>query len=273
MLFVEQFPQIRSPKLYAAYSVNREEEGVELRPMHYLVTEYIENDNIDWYNYLKLPEAAQKLYTTRLGEQLRALRSIPSEGYYGRVNKQPFAPDLAPFRIRYQHFHGPFESFYDIVDAMYSSTELRCAEKENLRTSITKLRNAKQQNRAQQQTLPEWDPVIAAMLEDFKPIIGRTKGNKPVLTIMFPTMTKFLAKAVRDNDGEIVDWKITLTDWMDLGWYPAFLQAHVLGCWRSPHWGEEGKKFYQRMKEYICEEDFDEALEYLHNRAKGFRIN
>jgi hypothetical protein len=249
-LYLEKFPQINSPKLYAAYFVDptyfRPEGGFD--ECIYLVMEYIEGEAFEWRQYEELSESEQDLYTTRLGEQLKALRSIPSEGYYGRIYNQPFDPAVGLFRIRLKEFLGPFESSDMVLDAMYRTAELRLAEECHTQTMF--------------HGQVEWARSDVYTLGHFKQILGRSTGIKPVLTLLDAKLRNFIAQPKRNDAGEIVDWEVTLIDLDLFGWHPAFLQIYCLKHHNAKN-NETGRKFVKNLAKYVCEDDYTEVMDFL----------
>jgi hypothetical protein len=210
-----------------------------------IIMEYIEGKQADWEDFVQLSQAEQKLYLARLAEQFKALRSILSEGYYGRVNGQLFDPCTRPLIIRYKDLFGPYTSYEAIVDAMYRSMELAMDQSAMTPYATT------------------WHPYYASTVARFKDILMRSPASKPVLTQLDPQNENFIARTVRDGEGKIVDFVFTFIDLEMFGWFPAFVQ--MIRCKRDMVDGrsEEGKTWLKVMEPILCEEDSSEIVGFL----------
>lgn len=206
LLFLEEHSQVRTPKLYAAFI---HQIPLTTHQCYYLVTEFIEGDTLTEKLWLGLEDEAQKIICSRLSEQFQLLRSVPSEGYYGRVYHQGWTPWLNLVRIRGKEMCGPYNTFKDLISAMYATAELRMADTNNA---------------------SEYHPIRLGLLSQFKPILGGTKSHRPVLTHLDPKWENIIVRPVKEegDSGEIKDWDVVLIDWDTLGWLPEFMQAASL---------------------------------------------
>ncbi|KAF1840885.1 uncharacterized protein K460DRAFT_436368 [Cucurbitaria berberidis CBS 394.84] len=93
LLFLQANSQVRTPTVYAVFA--RE---TKPSPAYYMVTEFIEGEMLTSKKWLSLSDKARTKICSKLCEQLRLLRSIPSEGYYGRVHNQGWNPNSLPLR-------------------------------------------------------------------------------------------------------------------------------------------------------------------------------
>jgi hypothetical protein len=252
MLYLEKNTQVRTPKLYAAYKrILGTEDNGEIVSVNCLIMEDAEGRDMSLKRYEALDNEAQELFVSRLAEQYRFLRSVPSEGYYGRVYKQPFDGTNALFRTNYIDSAGPYSSFEEVFQAMYTSVQIHCAA----------------------QPQDEFQPTQITFLERFNEIIRHTKGTKPVLTLIDCQFQNIIAKEIKDSAGKIVDWKITMIDVDMLGWLPAFVQFY---CAKYLLTGdhETGKTFNRRLIADIAEEDYLAEVDFLYHgqNRSWFRV-
>lgn len=230
LLYLQEHSKVRAPKLYAAF-IN------PTNDLCYMVMEFIEGDTLDMDKWLALDDEAQTIICSKLSEQLKLLRSIPceGEGYYGRVYRQGWSP-LSFLRIRYKEMLGPYNTFDDFISAMYVCTE---------------------HDLATQNLADEFFPEEVEFLSKFKHVLGKTRGFKPVLTFLDLKWDNLIVRPIKGEDGEAIkDWEITLIDWHDCGWLPAFMQFAALEA-RIMLFGEDDAKFRQRV--YA---NFEEAYTY-----------
>jgi poly-beta-hydroxyalkanoate depolymerase len=74
---------------------------------HYLVTEFVEGEIYDYVKVVGLTEDARTKICSKIAEQYRLLRSLPGEGYYGRVHNQSWRHNLKLMRTRTVKTQGP----------------------------------------------------------------------------------------------------------------------------------------------------------------------
>jgi len=251
LLYLEQFPQVNSPKVYAVHFAPISRYGYAPNGdgkdrFTYIIMEDIKGEPFEWEDWVQLPEDLRKLHTTRLGEQLKALRSIPSEGYYGRINNQPWYPNFPIGRTRGKTFTGPYTSYEALVDAIYISVELYCARNTGWAT------------------WPVWPASFLTAMPQLKGVLLRTPASKPVLTQLRFDLRNFVTRPVRNDEGKIVDYVITFVDLLDLAWCPAFMQRMCcIKQVRPVEPSDEEEAWWKMLEPYICEEDDSEVTLFL----------
>ncbi|KAF2802891.1 uncharacterized protein BDZ99DRAFT_548128 [Mytilinidion resinicola] len=200
LLFLQEHSKVRTPKVYAFFSVPKEPYDI-----HYLVTEFIEGEHIYGEKWDALDDEAREIICSKISEQFRLLRAVPSEGYYGRVYHQAFPSALSLCRIRESN-SGPYDSYEDLVSAMYASAELRAADSVTINVA-------------------DHHPHTLGLLSKFKPLLARATGYKPTLTHMDAGPVNYLVRSIKGVGGKVVDWEVVIIDWDSLVWLPAFVQA------------------------------------------------
>ncbi|KAI9703953.1 MAG: hypothetical protein M1820_005735 [Bogoriella megaspora] len=223
IIFLQQHSKVRTPKLYAAYThaegdplgycsdnpprwAARRYSRHELPPFHYLVMEYIEGGSLE-NKWESLDKEAKINVCTKIGEQLRFLRSIPSSGYYGRVHCQPFNRETSMCQTRYKEPLGPYKTYGDIVTAIADSVEMK--------TAISKFDPSGEFHYGDQLTLEHFRGDLAT-LTHYEPKF--THSDLHFLNVMLkPTESK--------EDGEKEDYEIVLIDWARASWLPAWVEA------------------------------------------------
>lgn len=224
LLFLEDYPQFPTPKLYAAFS----EDG-----MNYIIMERIKGEQLYdlWETFT--PKKQEQIMV-RLLEHLQALRSIPSQGYYGRVHHQGFNPGYPLVRLNEKEVLGPYDSYEEFVSALSRATWLR---------------------RAYACMLPTFLEEEIAAINEHEADLFRTTSARPVLTHVDPTFRNII---VRPGDGED-DWELIMVDMEGLAWLPAWLQP--LYCVERSLWDGERKPFFMEAMARIFGESFEEDIE------------
>ncbi|KAF2871936.1 hypothetical protein BDV95DRAFT_476700, partial [Massariosphaeria phaeospora] len=117
MLYLEQHSQVRTAKVYAVYAQPR---GTYQHPdgndhdMYYLITEYIEGETLTESRWDSMGKEMQGIICDKLAEQMKLLRSVPAEGHYGRVHRQPWIADI--YHTPYPEvFGGPFNTWDEFL--------------------------------------------------------------------------------------------------------------------------------------------------------------
>jgi hypothetical protein len=192
LLFLQENSQVRTPKVYAVFS-----QGEEFTRPYFMAMQFLEGDTITTERWEGYSEDARTKICASISEQLRLLRSVPSEGYYGRVNKQGWRPRLSLLRTRGQKMNGPYATYEDFVSAVYDSGEF---------------------TGAMNSFGPEYSEGQEECLAVIKPKFATCKGRQPTLTHLDPAGKNILVRQVND------DWEATFIDWADCGWYPAYMQ-------------------------------------------------
>ncbi|KAF2797009.1 hypothetical protein K505DRAFT_270242, partial [Melanomma pulvis-pyrius CBS 109.77] len=198
MLFLQEHSQVRTAKLYAAFTVQKDSCDI-----YYMVSEFVEGETLNHDKWLALDDEDQKLICYKLSEQFRLLRSVPPvEGYYGRVNHQGWSPWFPFLKTTGKEMLGPYQTYEDFVSAMCANAELRFAY----------------------MNCEDYGPIYVKFLSRLKSILDRTKSYKPVLTHIDPKFENIIIRPIKGAGGEIKDWEVTLIDWDMCGWLPAFMQ-------------------------------------------------
>ncbi|KAF2874742.1 hypothetical protein BDV95DRAFT_452887, partial [Massariosphaeria phaeospora] len=109
LLYIEKHTQVRAPKLYHAYIEDYTTPDGKTYAVKYLAMEYMEGLNLNAFEFKDMDEKDQLQIAASIGQQLQLLRSIPSEGYYGRVHHQGFQPRTTFLRTRCRDMLGPYE--------------------------------------------------------------------------------------------------------------------------------------------------------------------
>jgi hypothetical protein len=205
MLFLEKHSGVRTPKVYAVFSQVYKEPA----PIHFIVMEYIEGSTLTKDRFLALDESARKTISLKIANQLKLLRSVPSEGYYGRVYQQAFSSDFPLLFTRRNHMPGPYTSYPDLLSAIYAAIELQLASGS---------------------WLEDYSDTEIELFKQFQRILGGVRtGFKPVLTHVHPKWQNTILQPVKGDNGEIKDWDVVLIDWNGLAWLPAYIQFGILG--------------------------------------------
>lgn len=129
-----------------------------------MVMEFIEGTTLDHKLWASLGEDERTQIWSKLAGQIQHLRSIPSEGYYGRVHKQGWRSWLCLLRTDGRTLVGPYDTYDDFVSAMFAAAE----------TSAARMYSE------------DWDPETESHLMRFKPIVSAWAGHQPTLTHLDP---------------------------------------------------------------------------------------
>lgn len=162
--------------------------------------EFIEGMQLDRKIWLALSEDDRTQICAKIARQLKHLRTVPSEGYYGRVHKQGWRGKMSAFRTDGTKLHGPYETYEDFVSDLYATFEYRTA----LCTREM-----------------DWLPEDEDQLRRFKPTLLAAKAIQPTLTYVDVALANVRCRKVQATG----EWEVVLVDWSDLGWYPAWLQS------------------------------------------------
>lgn len=169
--------------------------------------EYIEGEMLDFAKWMSLTEEDRTTICSRLVEQLQLLRSIPSEGYYGRVNNLGWRRDLKLLRRPKSSPCGPYNTYEECISAMHRAAEVQVA-----------MCNIVEDLYPHQETL----------LLKFKPTLTTCNGHEPTLTHLDPSLRNIIVRRTQGSKKHVANWEVTLIDWADMGWLPAWMQAVAL---------------------------------------------
>jgi aminoglycoside phosphotransferase (APT) family kinase protein len=249
MLFLQANSQVRTPTVYAAYTWV----GGEF-PTHFLIMEFLEGGDLDGGRWESLSDNARSIVTSRLCEQFRLLRSIPSEGYYGRVHRQGWKRIASFIRSLEPGMAGPYDTYEDFVAALSNSLHLV---------------------RALCSYLEEFHPLESLALSQFESTLLTFNACQPTFTHVDPALHNIIARQFTNSRGE-EDWEVTLIDWEYSGWFPAYFQAVTLwerlwtgwfpiakGPWKPGETYPEQKDDLSREVTSTLEEDYTAQVEFF----------
>jgi hypothetical protein len=165
--------------------------------------EYIAGGELTDERWANLSDKARSKFALRLSEQFQLLRSIPSEGYYGRVHRQGWLPYLSLIRSVQPGLAGPYDTYEDFVAALSSAVHLVVATRSYAE---------------------EFHHTEELPLSQLKNMLLTCNGRQPTFTHLDTAMHNIIARSFVNADGE-EDWEVTLIDWADSGWCPAWVQA------------------------------------------------
>jgi hypothetical protein len=152
----------------------------------------------------QLPPHAQDIVCAKVSAQIRLLRSLPSEGYYGRVHGQGWMdPPPSLQTHREDKLVGPFSTYEQFVSTL-------CHADERWKASTYQG--------------VEWPPGFESETMEMWSTLAEWEPNEPKFTWVDPKLNNMVVQPVRKEDGT-EDWDVVLIDWDCCGWYPAWLQA------------------------------------------------
>jgi hypothetical protein len=198
MFFLQANSQVRTPTVYAVYTSVGEN-----YPIHFLIMEFLEGGDLDGGRWESLSDKARSIITSRLCEQFRLLRSIPSEGYYGRVHRQGWKREASFLRSLGPGLAGPYDTYEDFVAALSNAVHL-------VRTLSSRVE--------------EFFPQESLYLSQIESTLLTCNGRQPTFTHLDPAKHNIIARPFTNSHSE-EDWEVTLIDWAYSGWCPAWLQA------------------------------------------------
>lgn len=180
----------------------------DLPTYSYLVMNYIPGKDLNEANWIALSYKAKVNACCAVAEQLRLLRSVPcSPPYYGRINHQCWAPEFNPLILANTGPHGPYESYADFEKALYTHCVKNCI--------------------IQSGEGSRWRAAMRLYLSTYHDTMAHARDTEPKLTHMDLHLSN-VRFAPKENDAE--DFDVTIIDWADLSWMPAYLQAARVLC-------------------------------------------
>ncbi|KAH5197676.1 hypothetical protein HBI18_109490 [Parastagonospora nodorum] len=201
LLFLQANSQVRAPKVYAAFTRQLFE-----WTKHFIIMDYIEGETLSGEKWLSLSDTSRSIILSRLCEQFQILRSIPSEGYYGHVHRQGWPPWLSFLRKMQPGASGPFDTYEEFITALTTSAR-----------GIQAVGNI----------LPEFHSSELNALSRMETTLRSCNGRQPVLTHMDPSVGNTIIRQIVGPEGK-EDWEVTLIDWSEAGWLPAWMQTWCL---------------------------------------------
>jgi hypothetical protein len=152
----------------------------------------------------EIPPHVQDIVCAKVSAQIRLLRSLPSEGYYGRIHGQGWMePPPSLQSHREYKLVGPFSTYEQFVSALCHADE---------RWEATKFPGT------------EWPPGFESKTMELWSAFAEWEPQEPKFTWIDPKLGNVIVQPVRKEDGT-EDWDVVLIDWECAGWYPAWLQA------------------------------------------------
>lgn len=198
--------KILVPKLYAAFHDEKTDSN-------FIIMELVQGESLE-----DMWEELGKDGRTRVAESLQemfdTLRTIPSQGYYGRLGKRPFddifvASDTLPC--------GPFDTEAQLNDAFFQRYKSLHAELSPGRGEFYR------------------DVVFPTVMEGHKPVF--THGDLQAKNII-----------IRSEDGKpcIIDWECS-------AWYPSYWE-YTNSLWTSRRWSDDWFRFLGKFLDtYVVE--------------------
>ncbi|KAF2818285.1 hypothetical protein CC86DRAFT_238921, partial [Ophiobolus disseminans] len=199
MIFLKQHSQVRVPDVYAIL-----EDSKYGQVVYHIVMEFIEGGyTLDYNMWKAISDDAHDKICKRIAEQLILLRSIPSEGYYGRVHNQGWEPSFMPFRTRYKELSGPYKTYEEFISALKTGAEVQCS-------------------------ISSWGsnfaPGVPLWLDKFVPTLATANGREPVFTHIDPALRNMIIRPLEGTMATAKDYEVILIDWSFSGWFPAWMQ-------------------------------------------------
>jgi hypothetical protein len=206
--------------------------------------DFIEGVLMSHEKFAGLPIHAQDTICAKVSSQLRYLRELPSEGYYGRVHGKGWLcppPGLDSNTSPYQVVVGPYKTYEEYCAAIYRTYQVQRA--------IGILGRV------------EWPPKWPQVLAEFTSVFPGWGPHEPKLTWIDPKIANIIARQIKGDDGS-EDWEVFLIDWEGLGWYPAWVQGLQVDCrcWialRNPEKPSEFHPYRRSEIKGMVMKDFD----------------
>jgi hypothetical protein len=157
-----------------------------------------------------LPEHVQDIVCAKISEQIQYLRSLPSEGYYGRPYQQGWMEPRKGMNLSStrQMVHGPYKTYEEFLSAIYCAEEIKCAW--NLRGD-------------------DWPSDHESKMAEFWSMFAELEPHEPKFTWIDSKFSNIIVRPIKTDDADgSEDWDVFLIDWEDSGWYPAWVQSWQL---------------------------------------------
>ncbi|KAF2444294.1 hypothetical protein P171DRAFT_494555 [Karstenula rhodostoma CBS 690.94] len=202
LFLAEKRPELRIPTVLAVWPTT--EEGP--RVIYCLMINFIEGIPLDDEKFAELPIHAQDTICAKVSSQIRYLRELPSEGYYGRVHGQGWLCPPTGIELMTSTsdvVRGPYKTYEEFISAIYLAHQVQ---------------------RAIANISPEWHPKEVERTAKFRSIFPDWNPHEPKLTWIDPKIDNMIARQIKGDDGS-EDWEVFLIDWECTGWYPAWVQG------------------------------------------------
>jgi hypothetical protein len=256
LLYIKANSQARVPMVYAAFIKEEMYKG-RLCSVNYVVMERINGENLEWL-WDEVSDEARSIITSRIFEQIRHLRAMPSPGYYGRVHNLPLDPRSPMVCVRQDERCGPYESYAEFCKAALVAAEIRAAQYPG-------------------GTDEEYSPKVQRLLVEYGDRLKEWEGRGPTYTHLDPGFYNVLVRQTKSEQGA-EDWEVTYIDFEYCGWYPPWVQAMAflqsLGADGETMGMPEPIVNFLDMHSKAYEESFEEqvGLFYELQRKIGFQV-
>lgn len=195
---------MRAPELYAVLT-SEKASGVTV---YYLVIKYIDGFALSADKFLSMSSTTQAKIITSLSNQLCLIRAIPSPGYYGHVYNQGWRPTHRTITSNCSTLCRPYDTYDAFAQAAYNAAELSAAKR---------------------YISPDLYEDQVSDLIAFKSVLNCCAGRDPRFTHLDIQMRNMIATPIGgSSEGDAQDWEVTMIDWADAGWFPAWAQAVLL---------------------------------------------
>lgn len=176
--------------------------------------DYIEGISLEDNNFAELPVRSQDIILAKVSAQIQYLRSLPSEGYYGRVHRQGWLEPPAGIETltnAQPSVVGPFNTYEEFISAIFRTQEVLEAG----------LRKGGVAGPVREE---EFNATWLSNMAKLWPIFPGWNPHEPKFTWLDPKLPNMIARPIR-RDTEDEDWEVFLLDWEGCGWLPAWVQA------------------------------------------------
>ncbi|KAH7396670.1 hypothetical protein DE146DRAFT_756379 [Phaeosphaeria sp. MPI-PUGE-AT-0046c] len=255
MIYLKAHSEVRVPEVYAVLTTTHKT-GVAI---YYLITEYIEGETLTGAKWMTFSHDTRDKILSKISEQFHLLRATRSPGFFGRVHSQSFHPMSTLLRGRATKPSGLYNTYEDFLSALYRAVEI-CA--------VT-LKSG-----------PELHPDTASPLSRFNDTRATCKGTRPVFTHVNPHLMNIIVRPFYNTEENTEDWEVTLIDFEDCGFLPAWMQAVTLrerlNMWSKGNsdFGQDNDEEWLHFLNTIIQgfgEDYTEQVEYMHNLYNSTR--
>ncbi|KAH7381421.1 hypothetical protein DE146DRAFT_681914 [Phaeosphaeria sp. MPI-PUGE-AT-0046c] len=203
LFLAENRPKLPIPTLLAAWSSKNEYGNV----INFFMMNFIEGITlVDHREFAELSAHAQDAICAKVSSQIRYLRELPSEGYYGRPHGQGWfypPPGLDTHTSASFTLVGPYKTYEEFCSAMYRSHQVS----EAISTSD-----------------PEWHPAHQKDSAEIRSLLSSWEPHEPKFTWIDPALKNMIVRPIKGTDGS-EDWEVFFIDWECAAWYPAWVQA------------------------------------------------
>jgi hypothetical protein len=212
LFLAEKCPQLRIPNILAVWTDIYRDGNV----LYCFMMDFIEGIKFRSDNFAELPVHAQNIICSKVSAQIRLLRSIPSEGYYGRVHGQGWMEPppglMASPKNQPRSLCGPYKTYEEYISAMYDSWERsEAVSNYTMQPASMSIQDG-------------WQPAFDSLRMDLWTKIPDWNRHEPKFTWLDPKFENMIVQPIHKDDGT-EDWDVFLIDWECCGWFPAWLQA------------------------------------------------